>query len=150
MRKYYLDNSRWITVTLVVIYHVFYLFNGVATAGVVGPFREEQWQDAILYILYPWFMVLLFIVSGMCSKYYLDSHSGKEFFCSRTRKLLVPSTIGLAVFGWIQGYVSMRLSGAFVSFGEVPGPVLYFIMALSGTGVLWYIQMLWLFFPRRA
>lgn len=26
MRKYYLDNIRWLTVVLVLIYHVFYLF----------------------------------------------------------------------------------------------------------------------------
>ncbi len=28
MRKYYLDNIRWVTVVLVVIYHVIYMYNG--------------------------------------------------------------------------------------------------------------------------
>ena len=28
-RKLYLDNIRWMTVVLVVIYHVVYMFNGV-------------------------------------------------------------------------------------------------------------------------
>ena len=145
MRKYYLDNIRMTTVVLVVIYHVIYMFNGVASDGIAGAFSAVQYQDAAQYLLYPWFMVLLFIVSGMCSKYYLDSHSDGEFIRSRTRKLLVPSTIGLLVLQWIQGIVNMKLGGAFETMPDVPKIALYFIAAVSGTGVLWYIQMLWLF-----
>lgn len=146
MRRYYLDNVRWVTIVLVVVYHVIYMFNGIATEGVIGPFRERQYQDGLQYILYPWFMVLLFIVAGMCSRYYLEKHSLKEFVGSRTRKLLVPSTIGLLVFGWVQGYVSMSISDAFSTISDnVPGFALYLIMSLSGTGVLWFIQMLWVF-----
>lgn len=146
MRKHYVDNIRWITVVLVVIYHVVYMYNGVATAGVIGPFSEVQYQDGLLYLFYPWFMVILFIVSGMSSRYYLEKHTIKEFIASKTRKLLVPSTLGLFAFQWIQGYFSMAISNAFETFAnEIPSKViLYFIMCLSGTGVLWYIQMLWI------
>ncbi len=166
MRQHYLDNIRTLTVLLVVIYHVFYMFNGVAAYGVVGPISDAreayanghyldvtddgvlyaQPQDATQYILYPWFMVLLFIVSGMSSRFYLDNHSGKEFAKSRTVKLLVPSTIGLFVFQWIQGYFNMRLSHVFDRIpAETPQFVKYLIMCASGIGVLWYIQMLWIF-----
>ena len=146
MRRYYLDNVRWMTIAAVIVYHVFYMYNGVAAAGVIGPFHEKQYQDSLQYILYPWFMILLFIVAGMCSRYYLDKHSVKEFIRSRTRKLLVPSTIGLLVAGWVQGYVSMAISNAFQDLPDsIPGVAMYFIMVLSGTGVLWFIQMLWLF-----
>lgn len=146
MRKNYLDNIRWMTVALVVIYHVIYMYNGIVTSGVIGPFHEKQYQDGVLYLLHPWFMILLFIVAGMCSRYYLEKHTVKEFVRSRTRKLLVPSTVGLFVFGWIQGYFNMAISDAFVTIsGELPGFVVYLIMVLSGTGVLWFIQMLWLF-----
>ncbi|MBQ7202413.1 MAG: acyltransferase [Eubacterium sp.] len=144
MRKHYLDNIRWATIICVVIFHVIYMFNGEAQAGVIGPFKEPQYQDAIQYLLYPWMMILLFIVSGVCSRYYLETHSVKEFVKSRTTKLLVPSTIGLFVFQWIQGYFNMRLSGAFEKI-EAPKYMLYPIMAISGTGVLWFIQTLWLF-----
>lgn len=34
MRKVYIDNIRGITVALVVIYHVIYMFNGVETVCV--------------------------------------------------------------------------------------------------------------------
>lgn len=49
-RKLYLDNIRWMTVVLVVIYHVVYMFNGVQPFGVIGPFREHQLQDCFQYI----------------------------------------------------------------------------------------------------
>ncbi|MBR1592557.1 MAG: acyltransferase [Ruminococcus sp.] len=146
MRKNYIDNIRWITIICVVIYHVVYMFNGVQTVGVIGAFRENQWQDGLQYLLYPWFMVLLFVVSGMSSRYYLEKHTEKEFFKSRTNKLLVPSTLGLFVFQWIQGYFSMKISNAFEDIPDtVPKPVLYIIMSLSGIGVLWFIQLLWVF-----
>jgi peptidoglycan/LPS O-acetylase OafA/YrhL len=147
MRKYYLDNIRWITIVLVVIYHAIYMFNGVQTYGVVGAFGDVQYQDSLLYLLYPWFMVLLFVVSGMSSRYYLEKHTEKEFIKSRTRKLLVPGTIGVIVIGWIQGYYNMLLSNAFDTFdiSAIPKPVAFFILALSGIGVLWFVQILWVF-----
>ena len=98
MRKTYIDNIRWMTVVLVVIYHVFYMFNGEVTSGVIGPFAPVQYQDAVQYFVYPWFMLLLFVISGMSARFYLNEHSDREFLKSRTTKLLVPSTIGLFVF----------------------------------------------------
>lgn len=144
-RKPYLDNIRWITVLIVVIYHVIYMFNGVQPFGVIGAFHENQWQDAFQYLVYPWFMALLFVVSGMSARYYLQNHTHKEFVKDKTRKLLVPSTIGLFVFHWILGYYNMKIGGALDSLSAVPGPILYVIMTLSGIGVLWYIQVLWIF-----
>ena len=146
MRKYYLDNIRWVTVVLVVIYHVLYMYNGEGILGGVGKITslDVQYYDVFLYAVYPWFMLLLFLVSGICSRYYLDSHTAKEFAKNRTRKLLIPSTVGLFAFQFIQGYVSMSISDAFDSMHEVPAVIKYFIMVLSGTGVLWYIQLLWL------
>lgn len=145
MRKTYIDNIRWITIVLVVIYHVIYMFNGVETAGVLGTPGKVQLQDTYLYIVYPWFMLLLFVISGMSARFYLDKHTHKEFVRSKTRKLLVPCTIGLPVFWWILGYLNLQLSGAYVNMaGAVPGPILFLIMASSGIGPMWYIQTLWL------
>ena len=144
-RKKYIDNIRWITVALVVVYHVIFIFNGTGTLGGVGPLHPVQYQDAVLYLLYPWFMLLLFVVSGMCARFYLGRHTHKEFIRERTVKLLVPSTLGVVVFGWILGYFNMKIGGAFDSMGAVPKPVLFVIMCLSGTGPLWYIQLLWVF-----
>ena len=40
MRIHYLDNIRWLTGLLVVVYHVIYMYNGVLTVGVIGPFQD--------------------------------------------------------------------------------------------------------------
>lgn len=144
-RRIYLDNIRWITVSIVVIYHVIYMFNGVQPFGVIGAFHERQYQDAFQYFVYPWFMALLFVVSGMSARYYLEKHTAKEFRKERTRKLLVPSTIGLFVFQWMLGYYNMIIGGTVESFANTPKPVLYLMMVLSGTGPLWFIQVLWIF-----
>jgi fucose 4-O-acetylase-like acetyltransferase len=114
MRKYYLDNIRYFTVINVVLFHVIYMYNGQSIPGVIGPFYKNQIQDLFQYIVYPWIMVLLFIISGMSSKYYLDKYDKSSYIHDRTVKLLVPSTIGLLVFGWAQGYYNMLLSEAFL------------------------------------
>lgn len=146
MRKTYIDNTRWITVVLVVIYHVIYMFNGVTQFGIIGPFSDHQPQDVYQYIVYPWFMLLLFTISGMSARFYLNKHTTGEFVADRTRRLLVPSTIGVLVGGWALGYYNTVIGGGFESIkASTPAPVMWLILCISGTGVLWYIQMLWLF-----
>nr|MCR4696052.1 acyltransferase family protein [Lachnospiraceae bacterium] len=70
MRRKYLDNIRWTTVVLVVIYHVLYMYNAEGVMGVVGKITnlEVQYYDLFQYIVYPWFMCILFIVSGISSR----------------------------------------------------------------------------------
>ena len=142
MRKHYIDNIRWATVLLVMVYHVFYLFNGVGVLGGVGSFSKVQYQDAMEYFVYPWFMVLLFLIAGISSRYALDHRTLKQFVKDRTVKLLVPSTLGLFVFQWMVGYFNIKLSGAW---NMIPVFIRYPVMVLSGIGPLWFIQMLWVF-----
>ena len=147
MRKHYLDNIRWVTVVIVVIYHVIYMYNAEGIPGVVGKITnlEVQYYDVFQYAVHPWFMALLFMVSGLSSSLYLNTHTHKEFIKSRTTKLLVPSTVGLIAFQFLQGYVNASLGGVFERNPDIPAVAKFFIFILSGIGVLWYIQLLWLF-----
>ena len=147
MRKYYLDNIRWAAVVIVVLYHVFYMYNAEGIVGVVGKITDldVQYYDVFQYIVYPWIMVVLFIVSGISSKLYLDRHTDKEFIRSRTTRLLVPSTVGLFAFQFLQGYVNVSLGGFFERSPDLPIFVKFLICIASGIGVLWYIQLLWVF-----
>ena len=146
MRKAYLDNIRWVTVVLVVIYHVFYMYNGLGIKGTLGRITnlEVQYYDVYQYIVYPWFMMLLFIVSGVSARYCLENHTAKEFIAARTTKLLVPVTVGLFAFQFIQGYINISFSGV-ADNPDIPVIGKIFACILSGIGVLWYLQMLWLF-----
>ena len=91
--------------------------------GGIGGFGDgPQYQDVIMYILYPWFMPLLFILAGVSARYALEKHPAKEWFKERTRKLLVPSTIGLFVFGFIQGWLNSKLAPTDVLAGVLHQP----------------------------
>ena len=145
MRKHWIDNLRWVTVLLVLFYHVIYFYNNKGVFGGIGGFGDgPQYQDVVMYILYPWFMPLLFILAGISAQYALEKHSAREWFKSRTRKLLVPGTIGLLVLHWITGYFNTVVAARQGVFEGVPAIGKYFIMVLSGTGPLWFIQVLWL------
>ena len=148
MRKHWIDNLRWVTVLLVLLYHVIYFYNNKGVFGGIGGFgdypRFPQYQDAVMYILYPFFMPLLFLLAGISARYALEKYPAKEWFKARTRKLLVPGTIGLFVFHWMTGYFNTLVAGKGGVFEGVPGVVKYGIMAISGTGPLWFIQVLWL------
>lgn len=141
-RKPYLDNLRAGTVWLVVLYHVIYLYNGVGVLGGVGGFSEHQPVDALLYAIYPWFMVLLFLIAGICARYALQRRTAKEFLRERTRKLLVPSTLGLFLYHWMVGYLNLAIGDAF---DLMPSFLYYPISVLSGSGPLWFCHTLWLF-----
>lgn len=92
--------------------------------------------------VYPWFMVLLFVVAGMCARFALVQQGNRAFLRNRARKLLVPSTLGLFVLHWVTGYLNIRMGGAV---DTIPKPLLYPISVLAGIGPLWFVQLLFLF-----
>ena len=146
MRKHWIDNLRWVTVLLVLLYHVVYFYNNKGVFGGIGGFGDgPQYQDVLMYILYPWFMPLLFLLAGVSARYALEKHSGGEWFRARTRKLLVPATIGLLVFQWMTGYFNTVVAARGGVFDGKPFVAKYLMMAVSGIGPLWFIQVLWLF-----
>ena len=143
MRKHWIDNLRWATVLLVLLYHVVYFYNNKGVFGGIGGFGDgPQYQDVLMYILYPWFMPLLFLLAGVSSRYSLEKVSAGQWFKSRTRKLLVPGTIGLFVFQWMTGYFNVRVGGTDM-LAAVPQPIKYLIWSVNGIGPLWFIQLLW-------
>lgn len=142
MRKYYLDNIRWATVLLVLVYHVCYLFNNVGVLGGIGTGKNVAAFNVLLYLVYPWFMVLLFVVAGISARYSLEKRSAKQFLGERVTKLLIPSTLGLLAYQWITGYFNIKIGGGLP---YIPAFLRYPIFAVTGIGPLWFIQMLFLF-----
>lgn len=142
LRKIYLDNIRWATVLLVLVYHVCYMFNGVGVLGGIPDAASVPACDVILYVVYPWFMALLFVVSGMSARYALQKRTEKQFIKERAVKLLIPSTLGLFFIHWITGYLNIKMGGGLA---YIPSALVYPISVVSGIGPLWFIQMLFVF-----
>ena len=141
-RKKYLDNLRVFVIILVIIYHACYIFNGV---GVPGGFPINDGVfifDAFCSLTYPWFMVLLFMVSGIAARLSLQKRGQKRFLRERVKKLLVPSTIGLFVLHWVTGYLYIRIGGGLE---HIPAFLVYPISVLSGSGPLWFAHLAFLY-----
>lgn len=143
-RKHYLDNIRWITLMVVIVYHVFYLFNSSGVISNLGVNGIKE-LDCVCIFTYPWIMCLLFIVSGVAAKYSLSNRNNKEFIKDRTKRLLVPSIIGIFAYGWITGLITNYYGNIFgESANNIPGVIKYIILSLVGTGGLWYAQALFI------
>lgn len=143
-RKHYIDNIRWATVVLVVIYHVVYIFNSVGVIKNIAVKGIPQ-MDVLLYFVYPWFMALLFVVAGMSARYSLEHRSGKTFAKERVKRLLVPSIAGVFILGWIGGWVTSQYTDMFAGNGDLtPGFFKYLIYCFAGIGPLWFAHELFL------
>lgn len=145
MRKNYLDNIRWSIVLLVVVYHVCYSFSSVVVFKNIAVSGIPQ-MSIVEYLLYPWFMCCLFVIAGISARLALGSMSGKQYLKSRVKKLLLPSIAGIFIYGWINGYLTY-LQTEDMFFGnedKIPGIIKYFIFCVTGSGVLWFAQELFL------
>lgn len=143
-RKYYLDNIRWITVVLVIVYHIIYIFN---CSGIISNINVQGIAilDTFCIFVYPWFMCLLFVISGMATKYSLGKRSGKEFLKDRAKRILVPSLVGIFAYGWVCGLITSKYADMFAGNGDmIPGAIKYLIYSLTGIGPLWYCHVLFI------
>lgn len=146
-RKYYLDNIRWATILLVVVYHVFFYFNNVGVTAIfpgLPAYRagETVRPDALYqYMVYPWFMVLLFVVAGIASRAALGKKPVGRYLRGRACKLLAPSVLGVLCFGWISGHIVSGHSAGDTLNG-IPRFVRWIIDTCAGIGALWFCQLL--------
>lgn len=139
MRRYaYLDHIRWMTVLLVIVYHVCYLFNGVGIFGGVPDARNLPFLDTISGHGVPVVHGAAVRRGGHVRPVRTCPAGDRAFLRNRARKLLVPSTLGLFVLQWVTGYLNIRMGGAV---DTIPKPLLYPISVLSGIGPLWFVQL---------
>lgn len=143
-RLNYLDNIRWITVVLVVIYHIIYLFNN---SGVISNISVKgiPIMDSFLIFVYPWFICLLFVIAGISSKYSLQKRTNKEFIKDRVKRILLPSILGIFIYGWVSSLITSCYVDMFDENGAmIPGVIKYFIYCLMGIGPLWFCHVLFI------
>jgi len=93
MRKYYIDNLRWICILLLFPFHTFRVYNIGENNYIKGV--EFQAASNFLSLIWPWFMPLLFLLAGVSSVYALKNRTVKEYFKERILKLLIPLFFGV-------------------------------------------------------
>jgi len=140
-RKHFLDNIRSITIVIVIVYHIFYLFN---SAGVVSNIKETGIPsfDIVCYFAYPWLMTIMFLIAGISARYALQKRAVKHFLKERVQKLLIPLVGGMFILAWLNGWVSSHYYDMFGG-NKVPAFVKYLIFCLN-IGPLWFLLQLFI------
>lgn len=132
-RKHYLDNIRWITLCVVILYHVFYLFNSSGVVSNIGVTGIKE-LDAVCVFTYPWIMCLLFVVSGVSTRYSL-----KNIFIKQNNWIAIVSIIiGLPLGYYLTDWLFKTAIEEHYDFGAYILTQTYIISAV-GTFIVSYL-----------
>ena len=104
MRKWYIDNLRFLAVLLLFPYHTFMIYNTFESFYIHG--AEIGVLSDVLMAVWPWIMPLLFTIAGMSSAYALKRRTGGEYVTERVHKLLLPLLFGMLLVVPIQTYLA--------------------------------------------
>lgn len=143
MRKYYLDNIKWIIIVLVLVYHVISIFS---SNGSIMSYNAKgiAMMDSLGYVIYPWFMPILFVIAGINARYSLRQRSTKEFRRERLWKLFLPFLTYLFLIGPFVGELAFRMNHYDTLFAALPVYVRLLIKLLNGMGPAWFLLQLYL------
>ncbi len=104
-RIHYIDNLRWLTVSLLVLYHAAIAYNTWGEANYIF-FKEIKPIAAIVSFTSPWFMPLMFLLAGVSASFSLKKRSVGEFIKERFIRLGIPFIFGLLVIDPILSFVA--------------------------------------------
>ena len=102
MRKYFIDNLRWMDVFLLIPYHAAQAFNTWGELNYITLPGNKVCSSFIVF-LSPYFMPLLFLLAGMSTRYALKKRSYGQYIVERVKRLIVPFLFGVIVFCPILG-----------------------------------------------
>lgn len=104
-RVYYIDNLRWMTVSLLILYHAAMAYNTWGEANYIFLGAVKPISSVVVFIS-PWFMPLMFLLAGMSSKYSLRKRGYKAFIYERFKRLGIPFVFGIAVINPVLSYIA--------------------------------------------
>lgn len=107
MRKYYIDNLRFLCVLLLFPFHTCMIYNTFGENFYVRGPGIRVFNDFLLFTT-PWFMPLLFVIAGISSSYALKKRTEKEYIKERLFKLFLPLLSGVLLYIPMQTYYAER------------------------------------------
>lgn len=116
MRKYYLDNLRWMVILILFPYHVLLIYSGIGSY--YFNVANSIIANAFILTFAPWFMQLLFAIAGIATYYSLKRRTATEYLKERVSKLLIPMIAGIILVIPISiyfGYLYNGFTGSFLS-----------------------------------
>lgn len=109
MRKYYIDNLRWIIVFLLIPYHAAMAWNVWGEPNYIY-FESNKVISSIVVFLSPYSMPLLFLIAGMSTKYALQKRTVRQYISERFKKLLIPFIIGTLLLMPLMTYIADKFN----------------------------------------
>jgi len=148
MRKYYIDNLRWICILMLFIYHTFMIYNSFGENFYIKG-DEIQITTNIMLVIWPWYMPLLFVISGISSAYALKRKTIFQYSKERFFKILIPLVSGLIFLIPIQTFYAEKFHNGYTD-GFFRQYILFFSKVTDFTGYdggftpahLWFLAYL--------
>lgn len=109
MRKYYIDNLRWLTLLILIPYHTAMAWNVWDEPNYIF-FEGNRIISSIVVFFSPYFMPLLFVLAGISTKYALKKRTAKEYLAERVNKLFIPLLFGTIVHMPILSYIGDKFN----------------------------------------
>ena len=104
-RIHYIDNLRWMTVSLLIVFHAAIAYNTWGEANYIF-FKEIKPIAAIVSFISPWFMPLMFLLAGVSARFSLQKRSMGGFIRERFLRLGIPFVFGLLVINPVLSYIA--------------------------------------------
>ena len=104
MRKYFINNIRWMIILFLVPYHAAQAFNTWGELNYVV-FEPDKVLSSIIVFLSPFYMPIMFLLAGMSARYSLVKRSYGQFFLERIKRLLIPFVFGTLFFCPVMAYI---------------------------------------------
>lgn len=146
-RRNDLDWLRIIAFGLLILYHVglFYMASPWHANSVHGTDAIEP----LLHLTTPWRIPLLFVISGVATRFMMDKMSTGQFILSRSIRLLIPLVFGVLVIVAPQIYIELiqkeHYSGSIADFyGRYLTNTGHWPMQTPALNHLWFVQDLFI------
>lgn len=152
-RRIDLDWVRILAFGLLIFYHVGMLY--VSWGFHIKSAHRLAWLEPVMLVLNPWRLSLLFLVSGVATRFMLDKSTPSKLARARSARLLIPLIFGMLVIvppqsylqiveslGYPAGFLDFYVRHYF-AFGAqfCPNPCI----VLPTWNHLWFVVYLWVY-----
>jgi len=104
-RVHYIDNLRWIAISLLILYHACMAYNTWGEKNFIF-FKDLKPMAFVVVFISPWFMPLLFLLAGVSSYYSLNKRGFGHFIKERLIRLGLPLLGGLIIVTPVLSYIA--------------------------------------------
>ncbi len=112
MRKYYIDNLRWLILLILIPYHAAQAWNTWGEPNYIF-FEGNRVISSLIVFFSSYFMPLLFALAGISTNYALQKRTKKEYLKNRVKRLLVPLLFGTIGLMPVMTYLADKFHGSY-------------------------------------